>query len=186
MGHRWAVFSTEVEAYELVKLRLLNETHSLIAYLGALGGRVTIPESRGQGFIENAARAVILDEYLPSIVLPRGFDSAACTAQLFERWSNTVLAHRTQQVGSDGSVKLPQRVPAAALRLIGAGIMPQHLSLTVAVWLACVAPLPGFDAGAEANQMHDPSRARLMPLAAEAIDAHALLRRSSPGRDFRT
>jgi len=35
---RWdragAVMSDEVEAYELVKLRLLNGSHSLIAYLG--------------------------------------------------------------------------------------------------------------------------------------------------------
>lgn len=170
-----AVFSTEVEAYELVKLRLLNGTHSLIAYLGALDGRLTIPESRGQDFIEDAARAVILDEYLPSITLPTGFEPDAYIAQLFDRWSNTVLAHRTQQVGSDGSVKLPQRVPAPALRLLGAGIMPQHLALTVAAWLACVAPLPGFDPGAEANQMHDPARARLALLAGEARDAHAFV-----------
>ena len=39
-----AIFTDEVEAYELIKLRLLNGCHSLIAYLGALDGRETIPE----------------------------------------------------------------------------------------------------------------------------------------------
>ena len=63
-----AVFSDEVHAYELIKLRLLNGTHSLIAYLGALDGRATIPEARAVDFIESAARAVLSDEYLPSIM----------------------------------------------------------------------------------------------------------------------
>ena len=38
-----AIFTDDVEPYELLKLRLLNGTHSLIAYLGALAGRATIP-----------------------------------------------------------------------------------------------------------------------------------------------
>lgn len=163
-----AVFSDEVEAYELVKLRLLNGTHSLIAYLGALDGRATIPESRGQDFIESAARAVILDEYLPSIDLPGGFDAEAYIEQLFDRWSNTMLKHRTQQVGSDGSVKLPQRIPAPALRLLKQGTVPQHLALTVAAWLSCVAPRPGFDPGPHAREMQEPARANLAELSQES------------------
>src|SRR4051812_38740502 len=39
-----ALFTDDVEPYELLKLRLLNGTHSLIAYLGALRGSATIPE----------------------------------------------------------------------------------------------------------------------------------------------
>ena len=78
--------------------------------------------------------------------------------QLFERWSNAALGHRTQQVGTDGSVKLPQRVPMPALRLLGQGVMPEHLALTVAAWLCCVVPLPGFDPGPHARAMVDPAR----------------------------
>ena len=57
---RWeaggAIFTDEVEAYELIKLRLLNGCHSLIAYLGALDGRETIPAARAQQFVETAVR----------------------------------------------------------------------------------------------------------------------------------
>lgn len=162
--HGGAVFSDEVEAYELVKLRLLNGTHSLIAYLGALDGRATIPDARAQEFVERAARAVIAGEYLPSITLPHGFDAGGYVEQLFGRWSNSALGHRTSQVGSDGSVKLPQRVPAPAVQMLAAGRMPHHLALTVAAWLCCVAPVAGFDPGPHAAAMADPARERLAEL----------------------
>ncbi|WP_129787114.1 mannitol dehydrogenase family protein [Promicromonospora panici] len=173
--HGGAVFSAEVEAYELVKLRLLNGTHSLIAYLGALDGRATIPEARAQGFVERAARSVIADEYLPSIALPRGFDAEAYVEQLFGRWSNSALGHRTSQVGSDGSMKLPQRVPAPALRMLADGEMPHHLALTVAAWLCCVAPVDGFDPGPHAAAMTDPARERLAELARTAPGIEAFV-----------
>lgn len=173
--HGGAVFSDEVEAYELVKLRLLNGTHSLIAYLGALDGRATIPESRAQEPVERAARAAITDEYLPSIALPRGFDADAYVEQLFGRWSNSALGHRTSQVGSDGSVKLPQRVPAPAVRMLAAGRMPHHLALTVAAWLCCVAPPDGFDPGPHAAAMTDPARDRLAELARIAPGTEAFV-----------
>lgn len=51
-----AIFSGEVEKYELVKLRLLNGGHSLIAYLGALDGRETIQATRTQDFISRFRR----------------------------------------------------------------------------------------------------------------------------------
>ncbi|MBN0038582.1 mannitol dehydrogenase family protein [Cellulosimicrobium cellulans] len=170
-----AVFSPEVEAYELVKLRLLNGTHSLLAYLGALDGRATIPDARAQEFVERAARAVIADEYLPSITLPRGFDVDAYVAQLFDRWSNSALGHRTSQVGSDGSVKLPQRVPVPAVRALREGRVPEHLALTVAAWLCCVAPIDGFEPGPHAAAMTDPARARLAELARTTRSTDALV-----------
>lgn len=163
-----AMFSDEVAAYELVKLRLLNGTHSLIAYLGALDGRATIAESRNQDFIARAADAVLRQEYLPSITLPAGFDADAYIASLVDRWSNSALGHRTQQVGSDGSVKLQQRFPEPALRLLRQGRMPEHIALTVAAYLCCVAPLDGFDPGPHARAMVDPARPRLAELAAGA------------------
>ncbi|TCC23143.1 mannitol dehydrogenase family protein [Kribbella speibonae] len=180
-----AVFSDEVEAYELLKLRLLNGTHSLIAYLGALDGRATIPEARAVDFIESAARSVLEDEYLPTVTLPRDIDIDAYVASLFDRWSNAALGHRTQQVGTDGSVKLPQRVPAPALQLLGQGMMPEHLALTCAAWLCCVVPLPGFDPGPHARAMVDPARERLGALAAHSRSTEDLVR-SAIGQVFAT
>ena len=99
-----AIMSDEVEAYELVKLRLLNGSHSLIAYLGLLDGHPTIADAWAQGFVRDAVRACIANEYLPSITLPRGFDVDVYVDSLSHRWANSALGHRTSQVCTDGSV----------------------------------------------------------------------------------
>lgn len=173
-----AVFSNEVGAYEQLKMRLLNGTHSLLAYLGALSGAATIPASRAQDFIADAAHSVLRNEYLPSVTVPSGVDVDEYEAQLFVRWSNSALGHKTSQVGSDGSVKLRQRIPEPAMHLLAAGRMPHHLALTVAAYLTCVAPLKGFDPGADAALMSDPARELLRSLADGSSSGRQLARRA--------
>ena len=75
-------------------------------------------------------------------------------ASLVERWANSALGHRTRQVGSDGSVKLAQRVPDPALAHLRAGRVPQQLALTVAAYLRCL----GAETGPHAAAMSDPAR----------------------------
>jgi fructuronate reductase len=172
-----AVFSDEVARYEELKVRLLNGTHSLIAYLGALTAAVTIPESVSTPEIERAARAVLRDEYRPSVTPPRGVDLDEYEEQLFTRWRNTALGHRTSQVGSDGSLKLRQRIPVPALALLDSGQTPHFLALTAAAYLACLAPLSGFDPGPHAEAMVDPARPALVEAAAAASTSLDLARR---------
>ena len=177
---RWeaggAVFAADVEPYESMKVRLLNGTHSLIAYLGALDGRPTIPESIGRPFVEAAARAVLVVEYLPTVPVPDGVDIEDYIAQLFVRWSNSALGHKTAQVGSDGSAKLSQRIPIPALYHLKRGVVPHCLSLTLAAYLCCVCPPEGFDPGPHAGSMTDPARQRLAGLAASAASGEHFVR----------
>ena len=169
-----AIFTEEVEKYELVKLRLLNGSHSLIAYLGGLAGQPTIPSSFGQDFVRECVTELLNVEYLPSIDLPSGFDPQAYIAQLFDRWSNHALGDATARVGSDGSLKLLQRVPDPALRLLNLGEMPQQLALMVAGWIACVAPPEGFDPGPIAAAMIEPAKEKLAAVTtgAGSVRAH--------------
>lgn len=171
-----AVFTDEVGRYEQMKVRLLNGTHSLIAYLGALRGVSTIPEAIRIDRIEDAARAVLRGEYEPAVDVPSGVDIRAYETQLFERWSNSALGHRTAQVGSDGSVKLRQRIPEPALLMLRQGRMPHLIALTVAGYLSCLAPLDGFDPGAHASSMTDPVRERLAAYSVTARNGSELAR----------
>lgn len=171
-----ATFSDQVSRYENMKLRLLNGTHSLIAYLGALSEKLTIPESVAQPHIEGAARSILRHEYLPTLELPDGVDIADYEEQLFSRWRNTALGQRTSQVGTDGSVKLPQRVTEPVLQHLGQGVMPHHLALTVAAYVACVAPPAGFEPGPQARAIQDPATDRLQALAARHPQPASLMR----------
>ncbi|MCD2168625.1 mannitol dehydrogenase family protein [Microbacterium sp. JC 701] len=160
-----AVFTDEVGAYELLKVRLLNGTHSLIAYLGALRGVPTIPDAIALADVEAAATAILRGEYEPSVTAPRGVDIAAYERDLFARWGNSALGHRTSQVGSDGSVKLGQRIPGPVAQAFERGEFPHLIALTVAAYLACIAPPAGFDPGPHAAAMTDPARERLTAVA---------------------
>lgn len=167
------VFSDEVEKYELVKLRLLNGGHSLIAYLGGLDVRETIPASRQQQFIEDCTRAALVNEYLPSIDQPTGFDADEYIEALFRRWNNTVLGDKTARVGSDGSAKLLQRVPLPAIAMLERGAMPEQLALTVAGWICCTTPPAGFAPGPVADAMIEPRKADLAKATADATDVRS-------------
>lgn len=174
-----AIMSSEVEKYEQVKLRILNGPHSLIAYLGALDDRPTIPAAFAEGWIAEATLALVHDENLPTIDLPSDLDVNGYIEDLTHRWRNHDLGHRTAQVGSDGSMRLPQRVPTPALTHLREGRLPAMLALTVAAWFACVVPPAGFDPGEQARAMTDPDQARLQEVAAgtttPAAHARALL-----------
>lgn len=160
-----ALFTDEVEAYELVKLRLLNGSHSLIAYLGVLSDAATIDAAWSLDFVQEAVIGGIEHDYLPTITLPAGFDVKDYIAALDARWRNSLIGHATTQVASDGSLKLLQRIPEAALFNLERGTVPHSLALCTAAWIACVAPPLGFSPGPLAASISEPATKSL----AEAV-----------------
>lgn len=155
-----AVFTGDVRGYELLKLRLLNGTHSLIAYLGLLAGRRFIAEAVRVPAIERAARAVMLAEYLPTVPVPAGVDPGEYARRLFERFGNTAIGHLAATVGSDGSLKLPVRVTEPVRFHASRGRVPRFIALTVAAYLRCAAAPGGYDARA-LGAISDPAMQRL-------------------------
>jgi fructuronate reductase len=95
-------------------------------------------------------------------------------ASLFERFSNTELGHRTAQVGSDGSQKLPQRITVPALSKLERREVPQLICLTVAAFLACTAPRNGSFARLAAD-VKDPLRPTLARLADASTGPRSLV-----------
>ncbi|MFB9981989.1 mannitol dehydrogenase family protein [Mesorhizobium kowhaii] len=125
----------DVRPFEDMKLRLLNGSHSAIAYLGLLSGHATVDRA----FADPAIRAFVdalWAEAIPTLPKNAGLDTASYTAELAERFSNTALAHRTAQIANDGSQKLPQRIVASAIERLRSGASPAHLMLVVAAWIA--------------------------------------------------
>ncbi|KUM23986.1 mannitol dehydrogenase [Mesorhizobium loti] len=125
----------DVGPFEDMKLRLLNGAHSGIAYLGLLGGHATVDRAFADPTIRQFVDA-LWTEAIPTLPDDAGLDTTAYTVELAQRFSNTALAHRTAQIANDGSQKLPQRIVASAMECIGAGIVPRHLMLAVAAWIA--------------------------------------------------
>lgn len=101
---------SDVLPYEHMKLRMLNGTHSSLAYLGYLAGCETIADTVGQPVFETYARHLWHQEIIPVLAPPPGVDLAAYAAALLQRYANPGIRHRTWQICMDGSQKLPQRI----------------------------------------------------------------------------
>lgn len=124
-----------VAPFEEMKLRLLNGSHSTIAYLGLLMNKATVCDAFAEPLIRQFVSR-FWSEAAGSLPAGAGLDSAVYTAELTKRYDNPALRHRTAQIANDGSQKLPQRVIATALDRMQAGAAIRHLMLTPAAWLA--------------------------------------------------
>ncbi len=136
---RWERFGVEmvkdVAPFEEMKLRLLNGSHSSIAYLGLLLGKATVSDAFSDPLIRRFVSR-LWAEAIPSLPTDAGLNPQAYTAELERRYDNPALKHRTAQIANDGSQKLPQRIIAVALARLAAGGSVRHLMLAPAAWLA--------------------------------------------------
>ncbi|WP_437891005.1 mannitol dehydrogenase family protein [Phytobacter sp. V91] len=99
----------DVVPFEEMKLRMLNGSHSFLAYLGYLAGYQHINECMEDDNYRRAAHTLMLAEQAPTLKV-KGVDLAHYADLLIARYSNTALRHRTWQIAMDGSQKLPQRM----------------------------------------------------------------------------
>ncbi|GAA1895479.1 mannitol dehydrogenase family protein [Streptomyces durmitorensis] len=163
-----AVFTSDVAPYELMKLRLLNGAHSLLAYFGLLRGLARMDQAVADASVGAAVRAAMTDEILPTLTLPEGVNGPAYVAELLRRFANPALGHRTAQVGSDGSLKIPVRWAGAIEENLAAGRVPTVLALGVAAYIKVVTGGPDAYDEAALGVVADPAAARLRKLAARA------------------
>ena len=125
----------DVAPFETMKLRMLNGSHSTLAYLGFLMGHEFIWQASADPLLAALVERQMAEEIAPTLVAPPGVDLAAYGAKLMERFRNPALPHRTRQIAMDGSQKLPQRLLGTIRDRLGAGGSVRHLTLAVAGWI---------------------------------------------------
>ncbi len=140
-----AVLTNDVAPWEQAKLRILNATHSMLAYLGALRGYETIAEAVRDEELAALAQTLITDDVIPTLTPPDGLDLPSYGATVLDRFANPALKHRTTQVAMDGSVKLPVRLLGTVQDRLTAGAEPTTLALAVAAWMVYVKTAPTLD-----------------------------------------
>ncbi|GAA0362313.1 mannitol dehydrogenase family protein [Actinoallomurus spadix] len=126
-----AILTGDVAPYELMKLRLLNGSHSMLAYLGS---RFTYV-AEAVDVLGDAVRRYMDEDAGPTLTVPDGFDLEEYKASLLTRFANPALRHRTAQIAMDGSQKLPQRLLGVVRDRLAAGAEPRWAALAVAAWM---------------------------------------------------
>jgi len=155
----------DVIPFEEMKLRMLNGSHSFLAYLGYLAGYQHINDCMEDANYKRAARALMLNEQAPTLKVT-GVDLERYADLLIERYSNPALRHRTWQIAMDGSQKLPQRMlDSVRWHRVHQKPFPL-LALGVAGWMRYVG---GVDEHGEAIEVCDP----LLPVIQAAVKGSA-------------
>ena len=103
-------FVLDVAPFEHAKHRMLNASHSALAYLGYLAGHETIFDAVSADLFARFIKRFWRDEVIPIRAAPPGLNLGQYADQLFERYSNPAIRHRLWQIAMDGSQKLPQRL----------------------------------------------------------------------------
>ena len=165
-----AVFSSEIERWESMKLRCLNGSHSTLAYLGQLTGRETVADAMGLPLITDILDALWL-ENREVLQAPKGVDPAGYIEQLKLRFRNPALKHRTAQIASDGSQKLPQRLLAPLRERIAKGLSSPAIATAIAAWMHFAVKTAHTTGGV----LSDPMSAEILAQAGKNTDAAAIV-----------
>lgn len=158
----------DVLPYEEMKLRMLNGSHSFLAYLGYLGGYRHIDECMQDANYVKAARHLMLQEQAPTLKV-KGVDLQAYADSLLDRYRNTGLKHRTWQIAMDGTLKLPQRMLDSIRYHLAHNTAFDCLALGVAAWMRYVS---GIDDAGHLIEVCDPSVDKIKALVANSADNH--------------
>jgi fructuronate reductase len=164
-----AILTGDVTPYERVKLGMLNATHSLLAYLGALGGCELIADVLDPALpFAEAARALQREDVAPAIAPPPEVDLGAYGEQVLHRFANPALPYRVLQVAGDGSQKLPQRLLGTAAARRAAGAEPRWVALAVGAWMRVMSA--GVDDRGRRLAVADPLQGTIAAALAGATD----------------
>jgi fructuronate reductase len=147
----------DVRPFELMKLRMLNGSHSTIAYLGYLAGYEHVNEAMADAALRTLIHEFMTDEVMST--LPSGLpDPNAYRDALLERFGNPALRHRTWQIAMDGSQKLPQRLLGTVRDRLAQDRPVRRAALGVAAWMRYVT---GVDERGDRIDVRDPLASRL-------------------------
>jgi len=103
--------------YEEAKIRILNATHSCIAWAGALRGYQFIHEGVDDDSIRRMAFDYVTDDVIPCLT-PSPVDLALYRDTVLDRFSNPYIRDTIERVAADGFAKIPGfMTPTIAERL---------------------------------------------------------------------
>ena len=147
----------DVAPFERMKLRMLNGSHSTLAYLGCLAGHETVADTMADPAFRTLIGGMMTHEIMPTLAMPQGVDLPAYRDALLARFANPALRHRTAQIAMDGSQKLPQRLLGTIADRLDAGAPFDRLALGVAAWMRYAL---GEDEAGKPIEVRDPLAAR--------------------------
>ncbi|MGA0540994.1 mannitol dehydrogenase family protein [Neotabrizicola sp. VNH66] len=127
-------FSDHVHAYEMMKIRILNGGHAIIAYPGGLMDIEYVHEAMANPLISAFLDKVETEEVIPYVPPVPDTDIPAYYRLIRSRFSNPEVADTERRLCLDGSNRQPKFIVPSVRDALAAGGSVRGLALVSALW----------------------------------------------------
>lgn len=158
------LLTDRVHDWELYKLRMLNATHSCMAYLMAVAGVVYVDEAIANPVVRAYLERFLRTEAIPTLAEIPGHPAEEYAETVLERFANTGVRDQIARLCIDGTAKFPTFLIPTVERQLELGGPVECAALALAAWARYLGTVP------VAERAPDPHGARSAELAAEALD----------------
>ena len=124
-----------VQAHEEAKIRLLNATHSCIAWAGTLIGYTYIHEGTLDPVIRQFAYDYVTDDTIP-VLLPCPINLEAYRDVVLDRFGNPAISDTNQRVAMDAFSKIPAMIAPTIRDRLARGETINSVAMLPALFLA--------------------------------------------------
>jgi D-arabinitol 4-dehydrogenase len=126
-----------VAPYEEAKIRLLNATHSCIAWAGTLAGMTYIHEGTHDARIRGFAYDYVTEDAIP-VLLPSPIDLPQYRDVVLSRFGNHAICDTNQRVAMDGFSKIPGFIAPTVRQRLARQESVAAVAMLPALFLACL------------------------------------------------
>jgi fructuronate reductase len=129
----------DVSVYDRAKLRILNGSHSTLAYVGSLRGHESVADAMRDEQLAQFVEMLMTEDLGPSLGATPGLDVEHYISAVLARFRNPGIRHLLSQIAWDGSKKLPVRIVTTINEALKAGRPIHRLVMPIAAWMRFVA-----------------------------------------------
>lgn len=119
--------------YEEAKIRILNSSHSCIAWAGTLIGQKYIHESTMTDFIYQIADRYVTEDVIPCLG-DNGIDLPTYRDVVLKRFTNPHIQDTNQRVAADGFSKIPAMIAPTLRKCYQRGVRPNATAMLPALF----------------------------------------------------
>jgi mannitol 2-dehydrogenase len=159
-----ALFTDRVHDWELYKLRMLNASHSSMAYLMALADVTYVDEAMAIAPLRAYLERFLADEAIPTLDEIPGHPPSDYACTVLHRFENTGVRDQIARLCIDGTAKFPSFLIPTVQRELDLGGPVECAALALAGWARYLAVT------ARAERAPDPRGARAAALAVASLD----------------
>ena len=129
-----ALVVDDVMPYELMKIRLLNGSHSALSYPAYMMGYTMVDKAVSDPLIRKFIREYYMEEITETLSPVPGIDLDDYKDQLIKRFSNPYIADKVLRLASDGSKKISNAIFRPLEEAFAKGIPMDSVILALAMW----------------------------------------------------